>query len=140
MNNIASAQSPATCTGLDQLIQNSNPSLLSNCAKDSACTRVSCQVAGTLISSYLSSAIFTLSGPCGAPPGVRLQLLPASGSALVDQIVTSPTTISKSVGGIATATINVFVNSTTGTVGILVIRMQLTNNIKFLSNLYLCLG
>ena len=129
-NHIASAQSPATCTGLDQLIQNSNPSLLSNCSKDSACTRVSCQVAGTL-GSYLNSVIFTLSGPCGAPPGVRLQLLPASGSALVDQIVTSPTTISKSVGGFATATINVFVNSTTGTVGILVIRMQLTITLNF---------
>jgi hypothetical protein len=123
INHTASAQNPATCTGLDQLIQNSNPNLLSNCAKDSACTRVSCSVAGTL-SSYLGSAIFTLSSPCGAPPGVRFQLLLTSGSALVDQIITSPTTISRSLSGLATATISVFVNSTTGRVGISV-RIQL---------------
>ena len=119
----ASAQNQATCTGLDQLVQNANPSLLSNCAKDSACTRVTCQAAGT-IGSYLGSVIFTLV-PCGTPPGVRLQLLQTSGSALIDQIVTSTTTISRSIS-IATATITVFVNSTTNTVGIMVhSRLQL---------------
>jgi hypothetical protein len=136
-NHTASAQNPATCTGLDQLIQNSNSALLSNCAKDSACTRVSCSVAGTL-GSYLGSAIFTLSSPCGAPPGVRFQLLP-----LVDQIITSPTTISRSLSGLATATISVFVNSTTSTVGISVnIRMQLiTMSLSLkLHNINVCLG
>lgn len=117
---VASAQNPATCTGLDQLIQNSNPNLLSSCAKDSACTRVSCSVTGTL-GSYLGSAIFTLSGPCNAQPGIRLQLLP-----LIDQIVTSPTRISHSLSGLATATIDVFVNSTTGTVGISVMIQLIT--------------
>lgn len=123
-NDTASAQNQATCTGLDQLAQNSNPNLLSNCAKDGACTQVTCQAAGAL-SNYLGSAIFTLD-PCSTPPGVRLQLLSTSGPALVDQIITSPTTIRRSFGFVS-ATITVFVNSTTSTVGILVIRISTDN-------------
>ena len=113
--NLGSAQNQATCTGLDRLAQNANTDLLSNCAKDSGCTQVTCQVAGTL-GIYLASVVFTLD-PCGTPPGVRMQLLSTSGEAVVDQIITSPTVITRSVS-IATVTITVFVNSTANSIGI----------------------
>ena len=123
LDHAATAQSQATCTGLDQLSQNINPSLLSNCAKDDDCTRVTCQPAG-ILRNYVSSAILTLTDPCStSPPGVRLQLQATSGSALVDETVTSPTTIRRTVGFV-TATITVFVNSSASAVGISVNRMS----------------
>ena len=92
--------------------------MVSDCARDSNCTRVTCQATGRL-TAYVSSAIFTLQPmACGTPQGVRIQLLPSSGEALVDQTITSPTVINRTLGGIATATMTVFVNSTINTVGI----------------------
>ena len=54
--------------------------------------------------------------PCETPPGITVQLLKDE-SVLINELVTSPTTIIRTLG-IATVEAFVFVNSTGSTIGI----------------------
>ena len=101
---------------MEQLATNANPTYLSNCARDMACTQVSCQGSGVL-SGRVESAIVALA-PCEMPPGIIVRLV-QSGTDLVNQLITAPTTILYD-AGIATVNIDVFVNSTANSIGILV--------------------
>ena len=94
---------------------------------------MTCQAAG-ILSNVLTSAIFTLQ-PCGTPPGVRIQLLQTGGAALVDQVVTSRTVITRTVS-FATATITVSVNSTTNSVGISV-NHSMINEYLYVDDAYM---
>ena len=123
--NSVSVDNLETCRGLEQLAMNANPSLLSNCARDSNCTQVTCQPTG-LLAGQLDLATIVLS-QCEMPPGVVLTLL-KDGNAVVNQLITVPTMITHD-AGIATVEANVFVNSTTNSVGILV-------NISCIQNYY----
>ena len=116
----ASAVNQQTCDGLDQLINNTNPDLLSGCARDSNCTKMTCQAAGNLaLGNAVSSITFELK-PCEMPPGVNLTVLLTAGGALIDQLITSPTQITQSLLSIGSANISVFVNSTSTDLGIAV--------------------
>ena len=95
---------------------NANPSYLSNCARDMACTQVSCQGSG-LLSGRVDSAIVALA-PCEVPPGITVRLV-QSGTDLVNQLITASTTITYD-AGVATVNVNVFVNGTANSIGILV--------------------
>lgn len=112
---LVSAQNQETCSGLEQLARNSNSNLLSSCVRDAKCTRVTCQAAG-LLSSYIGSVTFTLR-PCEAMPGIEMGVFESSGAAIVDQLITSPTTITRRIS-IASVSIHVFVNSTASSIGI----------------------
>lgn len=103
-----------TCTGLDQLATNANPELLSDCSRDAGCTKVSCNAAG-IISTQLDSIIITLE-LCETPPGVTIELL-KDGSTIINQLITTPTNITQSLGFVTVAAY-VFVNSTHNTLGI----------------------
>ena len=108
-----------TCDGLDQLIQNTNPALLSGCVRDTNCTKMTCQAAGNLaLGSIISSIIFELK-PCEMQPGVNIMILQTTGGTLIDQLITSPTQITRSLS-IASANISVFVNSTSTDLGLAV--------------------
>ena len=108
-----------TCDGLDQLINNTNPALLSGCARDSNCTKMTCQAAGNLaLGNIVGSIIFELK-PCEMQPGVNLTVLLTAGGALIDQLIASPTVISRSLGDGST-NISVFVNSTSTNLGLAV--------------------
>ena len=115
------ASSLDTCTGLEQLASNANPDLVSNCARDDSCTQVTCEAAG-VISSQLDSMTITLE-LCETPPGVTIELL-KDGSAIINQLITSPTNITQSLG-FATVEAYVFVNSTGNTIGIAVKHIAL---------------
>ena len=96
---------------------NTNPSHLSNCARDAACTQVTCRGNGAL-GGQIDSAMIALA-PCEVPsPGIRVSLV-RSGSVLVNQLITNQTMIPYD-AGVATVNVNVFVNSTANSVGILV--------------------
>ena len=96
---------------------NTNPSHLSNCARDATCTQVTCRGNGAL-GSQIDSAAIALA-PCEVPsPGIIVSLV-QGGSILVNQLITSQTMIPYD-AGIATVNVNVFVNSTANSVGILV--------------------
>ena len=110
-------QTVRTCLDLEQLAMNVNPSYLSNCARDVACTQVTCQGNGAL-SGQIDSATITLA-PCEVPtPGIVVSLV-RGGSVVVNQLITSQRMITYD-AGVATLNVNVFVNSTANSVGILV--------------------
>ena len=110
-------QTVRTCLDLEQLAMNANPSYLSNCARDAACTQVTCQGNGAL-GGQIDSATIALA-PCEVPsPGIVVSLV-QGGSILVNQLITSQMTIPYD-AGVATVNVNVFVNSTAYSVGILV--------------------
>ena len=111
-----SAQNQETCAGLEQLARNTNPDLLSNCVRDDLCTQMTCQAAG-ILNGRLDTVIIMLS-PCEMPPGFVVNLV-KDGSAILNQLITASMMITYT-SGIATAKINVFVNSTTSFLGILV--------------------
>ena len=114
----ASAVNQQTCDGLDQLINNTNPDLLSGCARDSNCTQMTCQPNGDL--ALAVSSITLELKPCEMQPGVNLTVLQTAGGALIDQLITSPTQITSSLMSIGSANISVFVNSTSTDLGIAV--------------------
>lgn len=118
---LVSAQNQETCSGLEQLARNSNSNFLSNCARDTRCTRVTCQAAG-LLSSYIGSVTFTLR-PCEVMPGIEIAVFESGGAAIVDQQITSPTTITQSIS-FASVSLYVFVNSTASLIGISVRIIQ----------------
>ena len=96
---------------------NANPSYLSNCARDMACTKVTCQGSGVL-SGRIDSAAITLL-PCKMPaPGITVSLV-QGGTTVVSRMITGHMTITYD-AGIATVNVEVFINSTTDSVGILV--------------------
>ena len=96
---------------------NANPSYLSNCARDAACTQVTCQGNGAL-GGQIDSATIALA-PCEVPsPGIVVSLV-QGGSIVLNQLITNQTTITYD-AGIATVNVDVFVNSTANSVGILV--------------------
>lgn len=95
---------------------NTNPSYLSNCARDMACTRVTCQGSGVL-SGRIESATITLS-PCEVSPGIMVSLV-QGGTAVVSQLITGHKIITYN-AGVGTVNVNVFVNGTTDSLGILV--------------------
>ena len=105
-----------TCRGLEQLAANTNPNYLSNCARDRDCTQVMCSGSG-LLSGQVDSAIITLS-PCLTMPGIIVKLL-KDGTAVINEQVTGPFRISHNVD-FATVGVNLFVNSSSSTIGILV--------------------
>jgi hypothetical protein len=110
-------QTARTCLDLEQLALNANPSYLSNCARDTACTQVTCQGNG-LFSGQIDSATIALA-PCGVPtPGIVVSLV-RGGSVLVNQTIMGQMMITHNVD-IATVNVNVFVNSTANSIGILV--------------------
>ena len=109
-----------TCTGLQQLAMNANPELLSDCARDAGCTNVTCEAAG-IISTQLDSMIITLE-LCETPPGVTIELL-KDGRTIINQLITTPTNITQSLGFVTVAAY-VFVNSTQNTLGIAVITVN----------------
>ena len=96
---------------------NANPDLLSNCARDTSCTQVTCEAAG-IIGSQLDSVTMTLE-LCETPPGVMIELL-KDGRAIINQLITTPTNVTQSLGFV-TVSAYVFVNSTHNTLGISVI-------------------
>lgn len=93
--------------------------LLSDCARDESCSRVSCRAAG-IIALSVDSVIITLK-LCEIPgsPGVTIEFL-KNGRALINQTVTAPTNVTKDLG-ISTVNAYVFVNSTANTLGLSVI-------------------
>ena len=103
-----------TCTGLEQLAMNANPDLLSNCARDDNCTKITCEANG-VVSSQLDSLTMTLV-LCETPPGVMIELL-KDGRAIISRLITTPTNVTQSLG-FATVSAYVFVNSTHNTLGI----------------------
>ena len=109
-------QTTGTCSDLDQLAMNTNPNYLSNCARDSSCTQVTCQGSG-ILSGQVDSSTIALS-PCEVPPGIVVSLA-RSGTTLVNELITAQRTITYN-AGLATVNVNVFVNSTTNSIGILV--------------------
>ena len=72
------------------MAMNTNPSLLSECVRNDVCSQMSCQTVG-VITSQLDSVIIHLE-PCETPPGITVQLLKDE-SVLINEVVTSPTTI-----------------------------------------------
>ena len=107
-----------TCAGLEQLALNTNPRLLSNCARDASCTQVACEAAG-IISSQLDSITVTLE-LCETQPGVTIELL-KDGSSIISRLITTPTNITQSLSFV-TVSAYVFVNSSRNTLGISVIH------------------
>ncbi len=106
-----------TCLDLEQLAMNANPSYLSNCARDAACTQVTCQGNG-LLSGRIDSATIALA-PCEVPmPGIVVSLV-QGGSVVVNQLIMGQMMITHD-ADIATVNVNVFVNSTANSIGILV--------------------
>ena len=96
---------------------NINPNYLSNCARDAACTQVTCRGSGVLSGRIDSAAIIL--APCVVPtPGIRVSLV-RSGSVVANQLITGQMTITYD-AGIATVTANVIVNNTANSIGILV--------------------
>ena len=77
---------------------------------------MTCQGSGVL-SGQIDLATIALS-PCGVPPGIVVNLV-RSGTAVVNQLITATIMITYD-AGVATVNINVFINSTTNTIGILV--------------------
>ena len=108
-----------TCAGLEQLAMNTNPRLLSDCARDDMCTQVTCQASG-IISGQLDSVTIILEA-CETPPGITVELS-KDGTAIINQLITAPTTITHNLDLLkATMEAHVFVNSTPSTIGISVI-------------------
>ena len=96
---------------------NANPNYLSNCARDMACTKVTCQGSGVFSGRIDSAAIILL--PCKVPaPGITVSLI-QGGTAVVSRTITGHMTITYD-AGIATVNVEVFINSTTDSIGILV--------------------
>ncbi len=110
-----------TCAGLEKLGTNANPRLLSNCARDTGCTQVTCEAAG-IISSQLDSITMTLE-LCETPPGVTIELL-KDGSAIISRLITTPTNITQALNSFVTVSAYVLVNSTHNTLGISVIYIH----------------
>ena len=110
-------QTTRTCLDLEQLAMNANPSYLSNCARDMACTQVTCQGSG-ILSGRVDSAMIALA-PCEVPtPGITVSLV-KSGSVILSRLILGQMTITYNAGP-ATVNVNVFVNSTADSIGILV--------------------
>ena len=84
------AQNQDTCADLDDLRTNVNPTLLSECSRNSDCTQVVCQTTGEL-ETLFSSTSFTLM-PCETPPGVLIELFDTNGNSsfqflIIDSVV-----------------------------------------------------
>ena len=109
-----------TCTDLEVMAMNTNPDLLSDCESDDLCSQMTCQTAG-VITSQLDSVIIHLE-PCETPPGITIRLL-KDHEVIINELVTSPTTITHNLG-IATVEAYVFVNSSDSTIGISVGCLQ----------------
>ena len=127
-----------TCDGLDQLINNTNPALLSGCVRDTNCTKMTCQPNGNLATGGIVSSIIFELKPCEMPPGVNFTMLQTAGGALIDQLITSPTQITRSLLNIGSTNISVFVNSTSTDLGIAV-RIDTASSLNCIIYMIMCL-
>ena len=101
-----------TCTGLDDLAMNINPSNLADCSRDDICSRVSCEAAEGL---GFDSVNFSLE-ICNGQPGVAIEL-GKDDSSIFNQLITASTTVIAEIGN-TTLEADVFFNSTSTSIGI----------------------
>ena len=80
------------CQGLDDVITNANPAVLSPCIRDNNCTMVQCQVSDVITATFIRQSALTFL-PCQDPPSVRLELWNPSMMVLIDQVFNETRTV-----------------------------------------------
>lgn len=92
---------------------------------------MTCQGAGFL-ASYLGTLTITLRQDCETTPAIEMELHLPSGDAIIDQLITSPMQISRSISFV-TVSLDVFVNHSANSLGFAVRTTYIIHRVSAIS-------